>query len=257
VARVLVAHYSRSGHTARLAGVLAERMRGRGHEVVTEVICAERERSKWLLPVPLLPLLPVLPLYLLSARVREAWHRIYRQPEQAIRPLAHPDVASFDLVLLGTPKWLYLAFPVARWLSSVHGLEGRWVASFATFCGPPLEVFEIGMLFEPLEARLRARGAIPCGRLAISSDHHEYFFFGEMRGVFRWLSRRRFGRPLTDFTLDGEVGRAALERFCAETCAFLPPLNADAATADRPMARSGAPHPDVVDFDPHQRRERQ
>ena len=216
MARILVVHYSRSGHTARLAGMLAEAMRRRGHEVETEPIRAEREWSKWLLPIPLLPLLPVLPLYLASGRFRRFWHRHHYQPRQAIRPLAHADLSGFDLVLLGTPKWLYLSYPVARWLDVISGLEGKAVGAFATFCGPPLEVFEIDMLFEPLEARLRSRGALPAGRLGMSSDYHEYFFFGEMRSLFRWLSRKAYGRPLADFTLDGAVGKAALARFCAD-----------------------------------------
>ena len=218
MARILIAHYSRSGHTTRLANVLTEELRRRGHEVVTEAIRAEREWSKWLLPIPLLPLLPVLPLYLASRRFRRFWHLHYYQPQQAIRPLVNPDVSGFDLVLLGTPKWLYPSYPVARWLDTVRGLAGMRVASFATFCGPPLEVFEINMLFEPLEARLRSLGAIVSARLAISSDHHEYFFFGEMRSLFRWLSRRVFDRPLAAFGLDGEIGQAALKRFCDEVC---------------------------------------
>lgn len=216
MARVLVVHYSRSGHTARLANTLAEAMRRRGHEVETERIRAEREWSKWLLPIPLLPLLPVLPFYLASGRFRRFWHRHYYQARQAIRPLAHADVSGFDLVLLGTPKWLYLSYPVARWLDTVDGLKGRRVAGFATFCGPPFEVFEIDMLFEPLEARLRSCGALPAGRLGMSSDYHEYFLRGEMRSLFRWLSRKTYGRALADFTLDGAVGKAALDRFCAD-----------------------------------------
>lgn len=194
--------------------MLAEELRQRGHEIEVEAIRAEREWSKWLLFIPLLPLLPVLPLYLASGRFRRLWHRSYFQPQQAIRPLAYPDVSGFDLVLLGTPKWLYLSYPVARWLDSVSGLAGKRMACFATFCGPPLKVFEIEMLFEPLEARLKTHSTIPAGRLAISSDHHEYFFFGEMRSLFRWLSRKVFGRPLVDFTLDGEVGQAEVRRFC-------------------------------------------
>lgn len=216
MSRILVVHYSRSGHTARLAEALVQALRQRGHEVATEAIRVERDWSKWLLPIPLLPLLPMLPLYLMSRRFRRLWHRIRCQPEQAIRPLAISDVSGFDVVLLGTPKWLYLSYPVARWLKTVSGLEGKRVASFTTFCGPPLKVFEIEMLFEPLEARLRLLGAIAKGRLAISSDYHEYFFFGEMRSLFRWLSLKAFGRPLVDFTLDGEVGRAEVERFCDE-----------------------------------------
>lgn len=216
--RVLIVHYSRSGHTARLAQVIADAFRQRGCEVDTETIRAVRDWNKWLLPLPLLPLLPVLPLYLLSARFRRFWHRIHYQPEQAIRPLAHPDVSAYDLILLGTPKWLYLSYPVARWLATVQGLAGRRVAPFATFCGPPLQVFELEMLFAPLADRLQARGAMVVDRLAISSDFHPYFFFGEMRALFRFISRRVFGRPLADFTLDGEVGRAELQRFCDVVC---------------------------------------
>lgn len=44
-----------------------------------------------------------------------------------------------------------------------HGLDGGRAAAFATFRAPPLEVFEIGILFQPLETRLRACGANPVG----------------------------------------------------------------------------------------------
>ena len=212
--RVLVVYYSRTGHTARLADVLVNEIRQRGHDVATETIRVKRDWNKWLLPIPLLPLLPLLPVYLVSERFRRFWHGIYRQQEQAIWPLAMPDVSRFDLVLLGTPKWLYISYPVARWLNMVNGLDGKRVATFATFCGPPLKVFEIEMLFDPLEARLRSRGARVSERLALSSDYHPYFFFDEMRSLFRWISTKAFGRPLVDFTLEGEVGEAALRRFC-------------------------------------------
>lgn len=218
MSRVLIVHYSRSGHTARLAKVLADEIRLRGYAVDTEAIRVERDWNKWLLPLPLLPLLPVLPLYLLSARFRRVWHRVFHQPEQAILPLAFPDVSAYDLVLLGTPKWLYLSYPVARWLKRVRGLDGRLVAPFATFCGPPLEVFELEMLFAPLDDRLHARGATVVDCLAVSSDDHPYFFFGEMQALFRFISRKAFGRPLVDFTLDGEVGQAELRRFCDAIC---------------------------------------
>jgi len=215
-ARILIAHYSRSGHTARLADALARELQRRGFEVAREEIRVVRDWNKWLLPLPLLPLLPFLPLYLLSARFRRLWHALYPQPEQAIRPLRHPDLADFDQVLLGTPKWLYIAFPVARWLKVVRGLEGRRVSVFSTFCGPPLPVFELEMLFAPLDDRLRAKGALPAAHLAVSSAYHPYFFRGEMEVLFRWLSRRVFGCPLADFTLDGERGRLALQAFCEQ-----------------------------------------
>jgi flavodoxin len=216
--RVLIVHYSRTGHTARLAEVLAAEIRLRGCDVETEAIRVERDWNRWLLPLPLLPLLPLLPVYLTSARFRRVWHRIYHQQEQAIRPLSIPDVSAYDLVLLGTPKWLYLSFPVARWLNTVRGLEGKRTAPFATFCGPPLKVFEMDMLFEPLESRLRTRGATVVDRMAVSSNYHPYFFFGEMAHLFRFVSRMAFQRPLADFTLDGAAGQAEVRRFCDAVC---------------------------------------
>lgn len=220
--RILIAHYSRSGHTARLADVLGRELTDRGCDVSYEQIRVVRDWNKWLLPIPLLPLLPFLPLYLVWAPFRALWHRIYFQPRQAIRPLQFPDVRGFDHVLIGTPKWLYISFPVARWLDTVQGLDGRRVSPFATFCGPPLQVFELDMLFLPLCSRLQQRGATVGQQLAISSDHHPYFFFGEMERLFRWLSRKVFGRPLKDFTADGTVGATAIRQFCDDVAAQVP-----------------------------------
>lgn len=212
--RILMVYHSRSGHTARLAETLARELEARGHHVTREAIRPVREWNSWWLVVPLLPLLPFLPLYLAWAPFRRFWHAVYFQPEQAIRPLEHGDVSGFDRVLVGTPKWLYLSYPVARWIRTVQGLAGRRVAPFATFCGPPLRVFEVEMLFQPLEARLRQRGAEVVDRLHVSSNYHPFFWFGEMEWLFRWISRRFFHRPLEDFTLDGELGRQAVRRFC-------------------------------------------
>ena len=220
--RVLIVYYSRSGHTARVGSLLTSEFLKHGYEVSLEIIRVESDWNKWVLAIPLLPLLPLLPIYMLNERFRRFWHRIYKQQEQSIKPLSHPDVSNFDLVLVGTPKWLYISYPIARWLNTVRGLTGSRIATFATFCGPPLRVFEIEMLFEPLEARLRSLGATVNERLAISSDYHPYFVFNEMSQLFRWISMKAFGRPLIDFTLDGEVGQAELRRFCDKVMRSLP-----------------------------------
>lgn len=214
--KILIVHYSRTGHTARLADALAIELGRRGADISRDEIRVVRDWNKWVLPLPLLPLLPFLPLYLLSERFRRFWHRVFYQPSQAIQPLSFPDVSGFDCVLLGTPKWLYTSYPVARWIDTVEGLAGLAVHPFATFCGPPLQVFELDMLFVPLAGRLQQRGAKAGARLAISSDYHPYFFFAEMEHLFRWLSKRVFKRPLSDFTLDGPLGREQVERFCVE-----------------------------------------
>ncbi len=212
--KILVPYYSRSGHTERLALKLADELGARGHEVVLEKIQAVRECNKWLLVSPLLPLLPWLPLYLAHAGFRQRWLNRYSQHEQDIKPLTHSDVSGFDLILLGGPKWLYIAFPVARYLNTVSGLSGKKIGAFATFCGPPLRVFELEMLFHPLRDRIDAKGAELLDTLAISSNHHPFFWFGEMEAIFRWISKLAFKRPLSEFTLESEWGKSELRRFC-------------------------------------------
>lgn len=213
---ILLVHYSRNGHTARLADGLAAALQARGATVTRECLRPLREWPKWWLPVPLLPLLPFLPVYLAWAPFRRRWHGLGLQPTQAIRPLLHADVSAFDQVLIGTPKWLYISYPVARWLRTVRGLQGKPVSAFATFCGPPLQVFELDMLFVPLRTAICRAGGRPQAELAVSSDFHPYFVFNEMRALFRGLSRWVFKRPLHDFTQDGVLGQQAMARFCDE-----------------------------------------
>jgi hypothetical protein len=213
--KILLPYFSRSGHTERLALEIAARLQSLGHEVMTEKIVPVRECSKWRLALPLLGTLPVLPLYLLSSAFRHWWLARYRQPVQAIRPPAYPDVSPFDCICLGGPKWLYIAYPLARYLEEVRGIQGKPVAMFATFCGPPLEIFEIEMVFRPLSEKLVQRGAAPFAKLAISSGFHEFFFFHEMEYVFRLVSRMGFGRPLRSFSQDSEWGKQQIEEFCS------------------------------------------
>jgi len=214
MSRILIPYYSRSGHTRQLAIKLAEELAARGHEIVLENIQAVRERNKWRLVPPLLPLLPLLPLYLLHAPFRHWWLDHYHQPEQDIKPLIHHSVSGFDIIILGGPKWLYISYPVARYLNLVKGLDGKMVGVFATFCGPPLEIFELEMLFRPLEDRITAKGAAVVSTLAISSQHHPFFFFGEMEHLFEWISKKAFRRPLCEFSLASEWGRKEVIRFC-------------------------------------------
>lgn len=212
---ILVAYYSRTGHTQALAYRLRDELLVRGHTVSLERIRAVSEPGKWRLALPLWSSIALLPLCMLSARLRRWWLAHYPQSATAIHPLLHPDVSRFDAVCLGMPKWLYLPYPVARYLETVQGLEGKRVGAFATFCGPPLEVFEIELLFVPLAHRLRAKGARLAAQLAVSSHFHEFFVFHEMEQVFRLLSRIVFRRSLRSFMLGGAWAEAQVRAFCA------------------------------------------
>lgn len=212
--KILIPYYSRTGNTKRLAETLAGELKSRGHIVDMEEILAVKRWNKWLMVIPLLPIFPALPLFLGVATFRRWWLKTYRQQEQAIQPLSHPDVSGYDLICLGGPKWLYVSFPIARYLSVIKGMEGKLVGSFSTFCGPPLEAFEIEMLFSPLQDRIEKAGGRVVSVLAVSSQYHEFFFFNEMEWIFRLVSRLAFNRSLKTFALDSEWGRQEVQRFC-------------------------------------------
>lgn len=213
--KILISFYSRSGHTEALACRLQQELQAQGHEVALEKIACTEETGKWQLVPPLWSAVPLVPLILWLPPFRRWWLRHYPQPEVAIEPLRHPDVSAFDCVLVGGPKWLYIAYPLARYLRTVDGLAGKPVGAFATFCGPPLKVFELEMLFSPIAHRLAERGTRLAASLAVSSHFHEFFFRGEMVGVFRLISRLRFGRSLRSFMLDSPWGRQEVAGFCA------------------------------------------
>jgi hypothetical protein len=215
---ILLAFYSRSGHTAQLAQALAAEFGRRGHTVTIEQIKAVQTPGKWRLALPLLSTAPVLPFYLWYAPFRRWWLRRYPQAEQAIQPLVHPDVSRFDRIAVGGPKWLYIAYPIARYLQQVQGMAGKPVGTFATFCGPPLKVFELEMLFSPLRRRIESKGGVMQAELAISSQFHEFFWRHEMEYVFRLLSRLCFKRALREFSLESPWGQNEVQRFCDALC---------------------------------------
>ncbi|OGB24494.1 MAG: hypothetical protein A3I66_10825 [Burkholderiales bacterium RIFCSPLOWO2_02_FULL_57_36] len=224
---ILIPYYSRSGHTERLALTLAARLRSLGHCVALEKISVQSVRSKWRLALPLLSTLPVLPLYLWNTSFRRWWLQRYPQAQQSIQALSYPDVSSFDRICIGGPKWLYIAYPVARYLEQVQGLAGKPVGAFATFCGPPLAIFELEMLFTPLRQRIERKRAHLISTLAISSHFHEFFFFNEMEYVFRLISRLAFKKSLSSYMLESPWGEREVQLFCTALCAPSLPKSAN------------------------------
>jgi hypothetical protein len=207
---ILLAYYSRTGHTERLAQRVAERLTSRGHTVVIDQIAVVKRQSRWNLLLRQVYQYPFVVLSVLSSPFRRWWLKHYLQPEDDIQPLAHPDVSDFDHVCIGGPKWCYISYPIARYLTQVEGLQKKTVSAFTTFGGPPLEVFEMELLFEPLRARLQERGATLVATLGLSSNYHELFLLG----FFRLVTRIVFRRSLESFTIDSEYGKENISEFC-------------------------------------------
>lgn len=211
--RVLMAYYSRSGHTESLAQRIAEELKSRGHEVLFERIQGVRRKSRWNLLLRQIYQYPIVALCLVSSSFRRWWLRHYLQPEDDIQRLVHPDVSGFDRVCIGGPKWCYISYPVSRYLRVVKGLRNKKVSAFSTFGGPPFEVFEMELLFKPMNDRLQALGANLIATLGLSSNHHELHILG----IFRLATRIVFKRSLDSFTVDSEYGKEKIQAFCDVT----------------------------------------
>ena len=171
--KVLIAYYSRSGHTDVLARHLADELRRTEHTVVLDRLEVLEEKSRWNLLLRQVYQYPVVLLSMLLPRLRRWWLAHYPQPEDDIRPPAHPDLSEFDHVCIGGPKWCYISYPVARYLRQVKGLQGKKVSAFATFAGPPFEVFELEALLAPVTPPCRGVGWRCIATLGLSSGYHE------------------------------------------------------------------------------------
>ncbi len=208
--KTLVVYYSRTGHTDKLAELVIGGLESRGHTVTVERIEVKKRRSKWIILAQQIYTYPLIALALVSLSFKNWWMRHYPQVEEDIQPLSYPDVSQFDLICLGGPKWAEICYPVARYLKQVNGLAGKEVAVFGTFGGPPLEVFELEMLFKPISDRVEESGGRVVATLGLSSCYHELYVLPLMR----LASKIKFKRPLESFHFESEYGKIRVNEFC-------------------------------------------
>jgi hypothetical protein len=107
--RILIAFYSRTGGTERVAQALEGEFKKRGHIVDVEKIVPKKERSAW------------------------AWHwlRLFKS-DCPIQPIKIKNVDKYDLICIGSPNWTRLSLPVARYLKEIDGLRHKSVGFFST-----------------------------------------------------------------------------------------------------------------------------
>jgi hypothetical protein len=208
--RILIAYFSRTGSTEKLAAALADELKSRGHAIEFEVIkpvvyySLLREVSRDF------PRYPSILFSLASSSWRRHHIATYNQVEEDIQALKYPDVSEFERICIGGPKWAQISYPVARYLRTVRGIRGKKVGSFATFGGPPLKMFELELIEKPMARLLGRMGAEVVANLGVSSAYHE----AGILPLFRLLSRLKFGRPIEDFKLGTEYANRGLQDFC-------------------------------------------
>lgn len=107
--KILIAYYSRTGSTEKLALAIEKKFRERGFEVDVEHIRPKKEHGflAW-------------------------WHiRIVKRGCEILPPKIK-DVSKYDVICIGSPNWTRLSLPVARYLNEVKGLKYKNVGLFTT-----------------------------------------------------------------------------------------------------------------------------
>ncbi len=208
--RILMSYFSRTGCTEKLAMTITDGLRQRGHTVDFEVIKPARHYF-WLREMARdWPRYPSIGCTLLSSWWREHHIRTYHQVEEDIEPLRFPDVSEFDRLCVGGPKWAQISYPVARYLRTVKGIQGKKVGSFATFGGAPLETFEIALIEKPMGRLVKILGAEIVAHVYVTSAYHEI----GLMPLFRLVSLLRFGTSVDHFTLGSDYAKRGIENFC-------------------------------------------
>jgi len=207
---ILVAYFSKTGNTEKLAVAIGDELTRRGHSVVYETIKPSIAYPWFIEVIRDFPRYPFIALSLLSARYRERYLRKYHQVEEDIEALRYPDISSFDRVCIGGPKWAQISYPVARYLRIIQRIRGKKVGIFTTFGGPPLKVFELELIYRPMTMRIERMEANVIARVAVSSAYHA----AGIMPLFRFISRLHFSKPIESFTLKSEYARKGIMDFC-------------------------------------------
>jgi len=207
--KILMAYYSKTGYTKYLTTKIAEKLEAEGHTLFFEEIESVEEESKWPFLWKEIWFFPSVGLTIFSYLYSEFFSRNMKFPEKDIKPLRYPDVSQFDRILIGSPKHALVSYSVTRYLKSIKGLNNKKVGLFATFAGPPFRRFEVEAIFRTAGNIIERRGAKLISYLGLSSAFHEYYIMG----IFKLLSKIRFGKYPKEFGIDTEYGERMIKGY--------------------------------------------
>jgi len=107
--KILIAYYSRTGGTEKVAEALKKEFESRGHSVNVEKVKPLKEHSFWYW-----------------------WNLRMIKGECDIQKPKIKDVSDYDAICIGSPNWTRLSLPIARYLREIKGLRYKNVGFFAT-----------------------------------------------------------------------------------------------------------------------------
>lgn len=147
--KILIAYYSKKGKTGRLASEIQKKLTEKGHKVDMERIMVPQERNSlfWFIL------------------------RIFKSKTDILPPLVK-DVSGYDAVCFGSPEWMRISLPVAAYIDTVRGLNGKKVAVFGPTFLLPKDFFTVSsFLFDASFCKeVEERGGRIAGRLFLSGN---------------------------------------------------------------------------------------
>lgn len=113
--KILIAYHSFWNNTEKLAKAIQEEFIKKGHTVDIEKIepAQKKDPGYWFI------------------------RRIF-QGECDIKPPRIKDVSSYDIICFGSPNWTRISLPMARYITTVKGLQYKKIGFFASTALPPL-----------------------------------------------------------------------------------------------------------------------
>lgn len=147
--KILIAYYSRSGYTEKMAREIEKELEIQGHLVDLEKVEPLKEHSFYMWWV--------IRTFIGSVKIKD---------------LEIKSAAEYDLVLIGSPNWTRLALPMAGYLKKIKGLRHKNVALFSTTAlWPNIEwyLFSSYLLDFTFEKRVEKAGGIAIGTFPASS----------------------------------------------------------------------------------------
>ncbi len=147
--KILIAYYSKTGSTEKLAEAIRKEFEDRGHLVDIERIQPIQEHSFW------------------------GWWNIRMiKGECDIHSPIIKDVSKYDVVCVGSPNWTRLSLPTAKYLQTIEGLKYKNIGFFATTAAPPpIEwyIFSAYLLDFTLSRIIERKGGRIIGNILLSS----------------------------------------------------------------------------------------
>lgn len=112
--KILIAYYSRTGGTEKVAEAIKKEFERKGHSVALEKVKPVRERGWW------------------------AWFflRLFKGQCDIYEPEIK-DVSRYDAICIGSPNWTRLSLPMAKYLQEIKGLKYKNIGFFATSASWP------------------------------------------------------------------------------------------------------------------------